>query len=211
MKISEAMACLWLVMALACASVTPVEGSRVKDLNNLSQEDRAALQQSLKNLDPEALEAEEDEEVEANNDNKLPDAPEDGAEDEEDSDEDEEDSEISPTACDHCLKVDFYNLGKSCSCMFDCCRPFHYDEPNVNKLPLACQQYYYNTQQWKTCEDPCAYCSKTQYLGFKGQNECFHSCCAVELDDIGDDDTQLSYRISASCHDWQNALISTAF
>ena len=131
-----------------------------------------------------------------------------------DGDEDEDsddDDDISPNLCQHCLRVDFFDLGKTfdtCTCMFDCCRPFHYDEPDVEKLPLACQHFYYDTDRWKSCDDPCEYCTKTKYLGFHGQNECMHSCCDVDLDDVGDDDTQLSFRISASCHDWQKALIS---
>jgi hypothetical protein len=130
-------------------------------------------------------------------------------EDEESNDDD--DDVISIDACHHCLRVDFFALGKQfdvCSCMFDCCRPYHYEEPEVEKLPLACQHFYYDTERWKTCSDPCEYCTQTKYLGLKGQNECMHSCCSVDLDDVGDADTQLSFRISAACHDWQRALTS---
>ena len=75
---------------------------------------------------------------------------------------------------------------------------------------LLLASYYYDTKQWQTCDDPCTYCTKTEYLGFQGQNECFKSCCDVDLDDVTDEDTKLSYRVSPSCHDWQHALVKTA-
>jgi hypothetical protein len=126
----------------------------------------------------------------------------------ESSDDDDDDDTPKAGACDHCLRVDFYELGKSCNCMFDCCRPFHYDEDvEFEKLPLACRHYYYSTEQWKTCQDPCAYCTKSEYLGVDGQDSCFESCCAVEKDDVTEAEAILSYRVSTSCHDWQQTLL----
>jgi len=188
-----------VALAAMCATV---EG-RVKDLNSLTDTDRAGLRQERMDVLVEEGEAEDDEDADQGD-------VEEGEEEDEEEDEEDDDEIISPTACDHCLRVDFYDLGKSCGCMFDCCRPFHYDTPDVAKLPLACQHYYYDTKQWQTCDDPCTYCTKTEYLGFKGQNECFKSCCSVDLDDVTDEDTKLSYRVSASCHDWQNALTKSS-
>mmetsp|Transcript_26896 Transcript_26896/g.69018 ORF Transcript_26896/g.69018 Transcript_26896/m.69018 type:complete len:194 (+) Transcript_26896:133-714(+) len=127
----------------------------------------------------------------------------------EEGDDDDDDDAPSPAACDHCLRVDFFQLGKSCNCMFDCCRPYHYDDDvSVEMLPLACKQYYYNTEQWKTCDDPCLYCANQQLLGAAGQDSCFASCCAIDKDDVTEEDTMLSYRVSESCHDWQTALMA---
>ena len=124
---------------------------------------------------------------------------------------DKEEAQISfAQECDHCLKVTFFDLGLGCSCIYHCCRSFHYAEKDVNKMPNACQNYYYDTPKWKECKDPCLYCSKSKYFGKADQDNCFRHCCAVAPSDAASMPVDLSYRFSASCAEWQNDLRSNA-